>query len=207
MRNWMFVLIISLGFLYLQGCTPAAAEDKGSYEETKKMLMDLLKTDDGKKAIKEVLTDEKIKQEIIMDQAFVKKTIEETLTSKKGQEFWKEMIKDPKAAEALAKGMKKQNEELLKKMMDDPDYRKKMIELMKDPEIEKDVMDLFTSQKYREQQKKVLMETFESPLMKAQIADMIKKAVQEEIKSGDSLKKDGESEEGSEGGGSQGSQG
>jgi spore germination protein D len=193
MKNWMFVLIITFGFIYLQGCTPAAAEEKGSYEETKKMLVDLLKTDDGKKAIKEVLTDEKVKQEVVMDQPFVKKSIEDTLTSKKGQDFWKEMLKDPKAAEALAKSMQKQNEEMLKKMMDDPDYRKKMIELMKDPEVEKDIMELLTSQKYREQQKKVLMETFESPLMKAQIAEMIKKTVQEEIKSGESLKKDDKS--------------
>lgn len=199
MKNWMFVLVITFGLIYVQGCTPAAAEEKGNYEETKKMLVDILKTDDGKKAIKEVLTDEKIKSELVMDQPFVKKTIEDTLTSKKGQDFWKELMKDPKTAEALAKSMKKQNEELLKKMMDDPEYRKKMIELMKDPELEKEVMDLLTSQKYREQQKKVMMETFESPLMKAQIADMIKKTVQEEIKSGDSLKKDSKSESGSGG--------
>ncbi len=208
MKNWMFVLIIAFGFIYLQGCTPAAAEEKGSYEETKKMLVDLLKTDDGKKAIKEVLTDEKIKQEVVMDQPFVKKAIEETLTSKKGQEFWKELLKDPKAAEALAKSMEKQNEEMLKKLMDDPDYRKKMIELMKDPELEKDVMDMLTSQKFREQQKKVMMETFESPLMKAQIAEMVKKSVQEEIKSGESMKKDEKSgKSGEDGGGSQESQG
>lgn len=206
MKNWMFVLIITIGFIYLQGCTPAAAEEKGSYEETKKMLVDLLKTDDGKKAIKEVLTDEKVKQEVVMDQPFVKKSIEDTLTSKKGQDFWKEMLKDPKAAEALAKSMQKQNEELLKKMMDDPEYRKKMIELMKDPELEKDVMELLTSQKYREQQKKVLMETFESPLMKAQIAEMVKKTVQEEIKSGESLKKDKSGGKSDEGGSSQESQ-
>jgi spore germination protein D len=198
MKNWMFVLIISFGLL-LQGCTPAAAEEKGSYEETKKMLVDLLKTDDGKKAIEEVLTDEKIKSQIVMDQKFVKKTIEDTLTSKKGQDFWKELMKDPKTAEALAKSMEKQNEELQKKLLDDPEYRKKVIEIMKDPEISKEIMDLMTSQEFREQQKKVMMETFESPLMKAQLSEMIKKTVEEEIKSGSALKKQGKGEEGQSG--------
>ncbi len=194
----MFVLIIAFG-LVLQGCTPAAAEEKGSYEETKKMLVDLLKTDDGKKAIEEVLTDEKIKSQIVMDQKFVKKTIEDTLTSKKGQDFWKELMKDPKTAEALAKSMEKQNEELQKKLLDDPEYRKKVIEIMKDPEISKEVMDLMTSQEFREQQKKVMMETFESPLMKAQLSEMIKKTVEEEIKSGSALKQKGKGEEGQSG--------
>ncbi|MGP4082537.1 spore germination lipoprotein GerD [Pseudalkalibacillus sp. R45] len=198
MKNWMFVLIISFGLL-LQGCTPAAAEEKGSYEETKKMLVDLLKTDDGKKAIEEVLTDEKIKSQIVMDQKFVKKTIEDTLTSKKGQDFWKELMKDPKTAEALAKSMEKQNEELQKKLLDDPEYRKKVIEIMKDPEISKEVMDLMTSQEFREQQKKVMMETLESPLMKAQLSEMIKKTVEEEIKSGSALKQQGKGEEGQSG--------
>ncbi|WP_261134646.1 spore germination lipoprotein GerD [Bacillus sp. Marseille-Q3570] len=198
MKNWMFVLIIAFG-LVLQGCTPAAAEEKGSYEETKKMLVDLLKTDDGKKAIEEVLTDEKIKSQIVMDQKFVKKTIEDTLTSKKGQDFWKELMKDPKTAEALAKSMEKQNEELQKKLLDDPEYRKKVIEIMKDPEISKEVMDLMTSQEFREQQKKVMMETFESPLMKAQLSEMIKKTVEEEIKSGSALKQKGKGEEGQSG--------
>ncbi len=204
MRNWMFVLIISFGLLYLQGCTPAAAEEKGSYEETKKMLVDLLKTEEGKKAIEEVLTDEKIKSQIVMDQKFVKKTIEDTLTSKKGQDFWKELMKDPKTAEALAKSMEKQNEELQKKLLDDPEYRKKIIELMKDPELAKEAMDMMTSQQYREQQKKVMMETFESPLVKAQIAELVKKAVQEEIKSGDALKKEEKSQGQDQGGGGEG---
>ncbi|WLD93566.1 spore germination lipoprotein GerD [Alkalihalobacillus sp. AL-G] len=203
MKNWMFVLLISFGYLFLQGCTPAEAEGPGSYEETKKMLVDLLKSDEGKKAIKEVLTDEKVKQEIIMDQAFVKKTIEETLTSKKGKKFWKELMKDPKTAEALAKSMKKQNEELLKSLMKDPEYRKMMIEIMKDPALEKEIMGLLTSQKFREQQKKVMMETFESPLVKAQIAEMVKKSVEEAIKSGDALKKEEGKKDDKGGGGGQ----
>ncbi len=200
----MVVLIISFGYLFLQGCTPAEAEGQGSYEETKKMLVDLLKSDDGKKAIKEVLTDEKIKQQVVMDQAFVKKTIEETLTSKKGQEFWSKLMKDPKFVEALAKSMKSQNEELMKSMIDDPEYRKKLMEVMKDPQMQKEVMDLLTSQEFREQQKKVMMETFESPLVKAQISEMVKKAVQEELKSGDALKKEGKQQEQDQGGGGQG---
>ena len=38
----------------------------GDYEETKKMVVDILKTDDGKKAIQQVMSDEKMKSELIM---------------------------------------------------------------------------------------------------------------------------------------------
>ena len=97
------------------------------------MVVDILKTDDGKKAIQEVMCDEKLKQELSMDQAVVTETIQTTLTSDKGTEFWKKSFEDPKFAESVAKTMEKENEQLLKKLMDDPEYRSKVMELLKDP--------------------------------------------------------------------------
>ena len=67
------------------------------------MVVDILKTDDGKKAIQDVLSDEKLKQKLIMDQAVVTETIQKTLTSEKGIEFWKKTFEDPKFAETIAK--------------------------------------------------------------------------------------------------------
>ena len=101
------------------------------YEETKKMVVDILKTDEGKKAIQEVLSDEKLKQELVMDHAVVTETIQSTLTSEKGTEFWKKNFEDPKFAETMAQSMQKQNEQLLKNLMNDPEYRAKLIEIIK----------------------------------------------------------------------------
>ena len=106
------------------------------------MVVDILKTDDGKKALQEVLSDEKLKEKLVMDHAVVTETVQKTLTSEKGIEFWKKTFEDPKFAESIAKTMQKENEQLLKNLMNDPEYRGKMIEVLKDPELRKEVTNV-----------------------------------------------------------------
>lgn len=171
-------------FFIVSGCAESQAQGgELDYEETKKMVVDILKTDDGKKAIQEVLSDEKLKQQLIMDQTVVKEVIEQTLTSDKGMEFWKKAYEDPKFAEGMAKSMKTENETLIKNLMNDPDYRGKLVEIMKDPELQKEVQDTLKSTEYREHLQKIVSETFESPLFKAKIQDLLIKAA-DEVKTG-----------------------
>ena len=84
----------------------ANTSEEMDYEKTKKMVVDILKTDDGKKAIQDVLSDEGIKSELIMNQDIVTKTVEETLASDKGKKFWEKAFKDPKFTAAYAKVFK-----------------------------------------------------------------------------------------------------
>lgn len=171
-------------FLIITGCTEAEIDGAQiDYEETKKMVVDILKTDDGKKAIQEVMSDEKLRQQLIMDQTVVKETIEQTLTSDKGKEFWKKSFQDPKFASGIAKSMSEENSKLMKNLMNDPEYRAKMIEVMKDPELQKGVQDMLKSKEYREHLQKIMNETFESPLFKAKIQDLLIKAA-DEVKTG-----------------------
>lgn len=173
--------ILPASFLLLAAGCAAPAESAGEvdYEETKKMVVDILKTDDGKKAIQEVMGDDGMKEKLIMDQPVVIDTVEKTLTSEKGMDFWKKSFEDPKFAESVAKSMKKENEKLLKDLMKDPEYKGMMIEVMKDPELEKELTTLLKSKEYREHLQKVMTETFESPLFKAKIQAMIVKAAEE----------------------------
>ncbi len=167
----------------ISGCSEAAADTQIDYDETKKMIVDILKTDDGKKAIQEVMSDKKLREQLIMDQTIVKETIEQALTSDKGKEFWKKSFEDPKFAKGVAKSMEEENKNLMKSLMNDPEYRGKMIELMKDPELQKEVQDTLKSTEYREHLQKIISETFESPLFKAKIQDLLIKAAGE-VKSG-----------------------
>lgn len=173
--------VLPATFLLLAaGCAPTeSGGGEVDYEETKKMVVDILKTDDGKKAIQEVMGDDGMKEKLIMDQPVVTDTIEKTLTSDKGMEFWKKSFEDPKFAESVAKSMKKENEQLLKNLMKDPEYKGMMIEVMKDPELEKELTTLLKSKEYREHLQKVMSETFESPLFKAKLQALIVKAAEE----------------------------
>jgi spore germination protein D len=174
-------LVLPATFLLLAaGCAPTeTGGGQVDYEETKKMVVDILKTDDGKKAIQEVMGDDGMKEKLIMDQPVVTDTIEKTLTSDKGMDFWKKSFEDPKFAESIAKSMKKENEKLLKDLMKDPEYKGMMIEVMKDPELEKELTTVLKSKEYREHLQKVMSETFESPLFKAKLQALIIKAAEE----------------------------
>ena len=164
----------------ISGCSQAAAGGTQiDYEETKKMVVDILKTDDGKKAIQQVMSDEKLRKQLIMDQTIVKDTIEQTLTSDKGKEFWKKSFQDPKFAKGIAKSMEEENSKLMKILMNDPEYRAKMVEVLKDPELQKEVQDILKGKEYREYLQKIISRNLESPLFKAKIQDLLIKAAGE----------------------------
>lgn len=173
------VLPLLISGLLLTGCAEADTSSQMDYEETKKMVVDILKTDDGKKAIKDVMNDETMKETLIMDQAVVSDTVEKALTSDQGTAFWKKSFEDPKFSESVAKSMRTENETLLKDLMKDPEYRTMMIDVLKDPELEKEVTTILKSTEYRKHVQAVMTETFESPLFKAKIQDLILKAVEE----------------------------
>lgn len=175
-----YLLILLLVFT-ITGCAQVDSGGKQiDYDETKKMVVDILKTDDGKKALQEVMSDQEMKEKLIMDQAMVTETIEKTLTSEKGQDFWKKAFEDPKFAESVAKSMKTENEQLLKGLMKDPEYQGMMIEVLQDPELTKQLTVLMKSKEYREHLQKIMTETFESPLYKAKIEDILLKAATEQ---------------------------
>ncbi|MBM7650553.1 spore germination protein D [Bacillus ectoiniformans] len=190
-----FILPLLLLVLSLTACGGGGAESGSpqmDYEATKKMVVDILKTDDGKKALKEMMEDEKVKQQLIMDQSVVSETIEKTLVSEKGQKFWKEAFKDPKFSKAVATSMKKEHEELLKNLMKDPEYQKMMMDVMKDPEYEKNITTLLKSKSYREHLQKVMTETFESPIYQAKIEGILLKAANEQEQGGNKKEQENE---------------
>lgn len=187
----IFIFVIS-------ACAPR--EESGTqmdYEETKKMVVDILKTDDGKKALQEVMKDEEMKQVLIMDQNVVKETIETTLTSDKGAKFWQKVFEDPKFVESFAKSIKDEHEKVIKGLMKDPEYQKMLIDVFKDPEMEKSMLDAVKSQEFRKHLQDVVMETLSSPLYKAKIQETLLKAAEE-------MGQQGQQQGGEQGGGEQG---
>ena len=179
MRKALVFLITFLSLLIITGCAPQQDTSKEiDYDQTKKMVVDILKTDEGKKAIQDVMSDEQLRQELIMDQSVVTETIQSTLTSEKGAEFWKKNFDDPKFAETMAQSMQKQHEQLLKALMNDPEYRAKLMEIIKDPELVEDLTNILKSNEYREHLKTVISETIESPLYQTKIQELLLKAAE-----------------------------
>ncbi|MFT4415766.1 spore germination lipoprotein GerD [Fredinandcohnia humi] len=193
MKKWMSLLLILSLVLITFGCAPANVEQgQLDYEETKKMVVDILKTDDGKKAIEEIMADEKLKQNLVMDQTVVKQSIQETLTSENGIEFWKKTFEDTKFVEDFAKSMQKEHEKLLKDLMKDPDYQSMIMDIMKNPEVEEQMVNVIKGQDFRKHLQGVVSETLESPLYKAKIEDILIKAAEGQQKEENAKKEEGE---------------
>ncbi|GGJ75509.1 spore germination protein D [Anoxybacillus voinovskiensis] len=196
MRNWALLLLLI--FATLSSCAPQESSPAPpDYDQIKKMVVDILKTDEGKKAIQDVMTEDKVKQQLIMDQTVVKQTIEQVLTSKKGMEFWKKAFEDPKFAESFAKSLKVEQEKTIKALMKDPEYQGMMMDILKSPEMEKASLTVLKSKEFRGHLQKVMTETFDSPLFKAKIQDLL-------IKAAENMQSTKKQSGGGEGGGQQG---
>ncbi|WP_046180996.1 spore germination lipoprotein GerD [Domibacillus tundrae] len=184
-NSLLMVLTLSFMSVLIAGCAAEGqAGGQANYDETKKMVIDILKTDDGKKALQEVLKDKEIKQALVMDEQAVTKTIQTTLTSDQGKEFWKKAFEDPKFVESYAKSMQKEHEKVLKGLMADPDYQKMLTDVLQDPEMQKTMQEAMKNQEFRKHLQDVINETLSSPLYKAKIEETLLKAAEEAGKQG-----------------------
>ncbi|WP_462412607.1 spore germination lipoprotein GerD [Neobacillus sp. Marseille-QA0830] len=184
--NLKHILLLLSVSLILVSCSASDANDISGgqldYDQTKKMVVDILKTDDGKKAIQDVMTSDGVKEKLVMDQQVVADTIQQTLTSDAATDFWKKTFSDPKFAQSVAKSMKSENQQLLKNLMNDPEYRAMMVEVFKEPEIQKEMTDALKSKEYREHLQQVITDTVNSPLFRTKLEEILTKAAQETVK-------------------------
>src|SRR5690625_6255518 len=86
-----FVCVVTV----ISGCTNESTKHDIDYEQTKKMVVDILQTDEGKKALREIMTDEKMKQHLIMESDAIKKAITEMRSEEHTSELWKKLFEDP----------------------------------------------------------------------------------------------------------------
>ena len=174
----IYFLLFTVSF-YLTACNfDSNKQDHSDYEQNKKMIIDILKSDDGKKKIQEIFSDDKTKEKLILDDVIVKETIEKTLQSKKGRDFWKKGFEDPKFIQALAKGMKEEHKKILKELMKDPDYQVMVVNLFKDPDVEKQLIQLLKNKDFNKHIQTAITESIDTPLFQAKLEQAFLKSIE-----------------------------
>src|SRR5699024_2067420 len=128
------------------------------------MVVDILQTDEGKKTLREIMNEDKMKQQLIMDSDEVKEAITDAMVSEEGKEIWKELFDDPAFATSFMSATKEGQEKLFKHLMNDPSFQKKMMELLQNPEMSEQTLTLLKSQKFREPVEETIKETINSPM-------------------------------------------
>ncbi|WP_068986523.1 MULTISPECIES: spore germination lipoprotein GerD [Lysinibacillus] len=169
-----FTLLLFL-ILFLSACSQEKTSTM-SYDEIKKIMIDSLQTEDGKKALRQLLEDPSFRELLVLEHEEVKKATEETLLSPKAEEFWKKTFEDPKFKETVAKSMQKQQQDIMKELMKDPAFQKDMEAFFGQPDMQKQLETILKSSNMRKQVEEIVKETIESPLMQAKWQELIKKS-------------------------------
>lgn len=203
--NWRRVRGLSalflLPLLIACGSGGGSSESGGSssYKETKSMVLDILKSDDGKKAIQEAAkgtvgaagtgllsiksdTPGAAQLQMLSAQDVQQLTVavKDVLTSEGSDKIIRSLMTDPKFAGDFAKAVQKENKQLHKDLMKDPEYQKQMLQLMTSPDYEKMLLDLMKSTQYRQQMMTVMQEALQSPLYRLELMNLLKKVMDEQ---------------------------
>ncbi|MFD2672434.1 spore germination lipoprotein GerD [Marinicrinis sediminis] len=205
-RTGVLVMIL---MILVSGCgSDQGSSGMMSYKEMKSMVIDILKTEDGQKALEEVSKkqdEEKMKSKAMQmlssgESEQIQLAVKNVLTDPEFPKTLEGMMTDPKFAGEFAKAVQKENKQLHKDLMKDPEYQGLLLQIMKDPEYEKMLMDLMKSKQYRQQAMTIMQDALKSPLFRTELMEMMKTVLEEESKPKDEKKKEGQESEGSEGG-------
>jgi spore germination protein D len=217
----MIRLFKAMAVVLLLGLIAACGSDQGgngggmiSYKEMKSMVIDILKTEEAQMAIHEASTmmhtkaggDAKILQMLSTPEGQqIRIAVKEVLTDPSYPHILKTMMTDPKFAGEFAKAVQKENKEIHKELMTDPEYQTLLLDTLKNPEFESIVLDIMKGKAYRQYMMTVIKETMQNPIFKMELLELMTKALEEQ-----SQPKGGERESarsGQEGGGGQGGEG
>ncbi len=169
------LLPFSLILILLTGCVEPSSSG-ANYEEMKKVFTDALQTEDGKKALREILETPSFRELLVLEHTEVQTAIEQTLLSEKASEFWKHMLEDPKMKEAFAKSIKKELETTQKDLLKDAGYQEELTKFFDQPEMQKQLESILKGTTMRKEIEKVVKETIENPLMQTKWQELIKKS-------------------------------
>lgn len=187
-------LIMSL--MLLSSCASQPQPSGTEYKEIKSMVIDILKTEEGKKAIEEAQKsgqeNSQIMQMLSSPQGQqIKIAVKEVLTDPQYPEQLKQLMTDPKFAGDFAKAVQKENEELHKKLMKDPEYQTMLLDVMKNEDFKKLLMEVMKGKEYRKQTMTVMQEAIENPLFRTELMELMKKVMEEESKPKEEQKSSG----------------
>lgn len=176
MRMNIWYSLITICLLLLISCSNNAETAKETdYETMKKMIVDILQTEDGKKALSEVLNDDAMKQRLVIDSDTVKDALKEQFISEQGSEMWANYFKDPVFVESFADALEKEHIEMLKRAMNDAAFQKQVMEIIQDPALSEHFLTILKSQAYREHVEKLIEESLETPSFQGKVKKMIEK--------------------------------
>lgn len=197
--RYLIPVVLFAGLLTACGAETQQASNNNNgttYKDTKSMVLDILKTEDGRRAIQEATIHENTKLQLLSagDTQMLQLAVKDVLVDTQSNQFLQKMITDPRFAGQFAKAVEKDTKKIQKDLMKDPEYQKQMLDAMKSPDFEMMLLETMKSTPYRTQTKTIIQESLQSPLFRLELMELMKKVLQEESmpkQGGEKQKKEG----------------
>ncbi|MEX1028585.1 MAG: spore germination lipoprotein GerD [Paenibacillaceae bacterium] len=183
------IVAITCVILFLTSCG-SGSESGGmqTYKDTKSMVIDILKSEEAKKVIQKASEEqssgggEGIKLLSTPEGKQIQIAVKDVLTDPSYPKHLEKMMTDPKFAGEFAKAVSKQDKQLHKDLMKDPEYQTMLVGVMKNPEFEKILLETLKGTEYRKQAAVMFQEALDNPLFKLELMTLMKKVLEEESK-------------------------
>lgn len=190
MRKKSICLICISTFMLLSGCGMDNQDSGADYKETKSMVIDILKTEEAKKAIEEATQGGEMDKDQAKIMQMLKSpegeqiqlAVKDILTDPSYPSQIKEMMTDPKFAGEFAKVIQEEDKQLHKELLKDPEYQTQLIETLNTKEYKEIVFELLKSPDYKKQTMTVMQEAIENPIFRIELMKLMKKVIEEESK-------------------------
>jgi spore germination protein D len=189
MRLALLTALSALSFVLTScGAESSGGNQQISYKDMKSMVIDILKTEDAQKALQESAQQMSgyngsgTKLLSVQDQEQVRLAVKDVMVAPEYDKVIKTLMTDTRFAGEFAKAVNKQNKDIHKELMKDPSYQEAMIKAMKTPEMDKMILEVLQSTQYKKQVMSLMQESMQNPLFRLEVLDLMKKAVQEELK-------------------------
>jgi spore germination protein D len=175
--------------LTLVSCSPDSGGNDGggqmSYKEVKSMVIDILGSEDGKKAVEKASSsgESTLRAQSMdpQDQLRVRMAVKDVLTSPQYASILSSLMTDPKFAGEFAKAVSKDNKQIHKDLMKDPSYQQDLTDMFKGPEMQKILSDSMKTTDVRTVINNSVNESIQNPLFRLEMMKMLQTAVKEEL--------------------------
>lgn len=142
------------------------------------MVVDILQTDEGKKVLREIIADDKMKQHLIMDSDTVQQSMTKILDTKESTTMWQRLFEDPEFVKAYQASMEDEQKELFKSLMYDATFQKQLLDVLQNPEMTNQTLTVLKSQQFRKHLEETIQETLDTPLFQSKIQHLLLEAAE-----------------------------
>lgn len=178
--RFLFSFFGVIFLLLLVSCGGNQTKQEADYDTTKKMIIDVLQTEEGKKTIQQLMNDDELRNHLVIDSSIVRESIHEVFSSDQALEMWQKLFNDPLFVQDFAQSMAEEQMKIMKSLMNDAEFQKHMIEILQNPEMQEQMLQVMKSQEFRSHLEETIQQTLNTPLFLAKITEVLLQAAEKE---------------------------